>query len=114
MLKEISVYGFDLVRHLEDDAEYNTFVLLWKLEQYVHSSGFICRPAPGGGGGCFGGCDRNHIFRTVVAGELLGDFVYEVVEFGFAECDVSGTSESAAREETWDAVCPSSCNCVAE
>ena len=74
-------------------------MLLWKLEQYVHSSGFICRPAPGGGGGCSGGCDRNHIiFRIVVTGVLSKDFVYEVVEFGCAECDVTGTSESAARE----------------
>ena len=89
-------------------------MLLWKPEQYVHSSGFICRPNPGGGGGCDGGCDRNHIFRTVTAGELLKDFVYEVVEFGCAECDVTGTSESAAREVTSDAVYPSSCDCVAE
>ena len=88
-------------------------MLLRKLEQYVHSSGFICRPAPGGGGGCSGGCDRNHILRTVMAGELSKD-VYEVVEFECAECDVTGTSESAAREETSDAVCPSSCSCVAE
>ena len=89
-------------------------MLLWKLEQCVHSSGFICRPAPGGGGGCSGGCDRNRIFRTVGAGELSKDFVYEVVEFGCAECDVTGTSESAPRKETSDAVYPSSCDCAAE
>ena len=114
MLEEITVYGFGLFRHLEDNAEYNTFVLLWKLEQYVHSSGFICRPNPCGGGGCVGGCDRNHIFGTVTAGELLEDVVYEVVEFGCAEYDVTVTSESTAREETSDAVYPSSCDCVAE
>ena len=117
--QEITVYGSGLVRLLEDDAEYTPFVVsstclasMRKLEQDVHSSGFIC--TPGGGGGGFGGCDRNDIFRIVNAGVLSKDVICEVFELGCAECNVTVTSESTSPEETSDAVSSSSGCCVSE